>query len=109
MEAEVRRLYLILAVLGAVVPYYFFISFLSQHGLNLGELVEQRFANVISTFFAVDLLLTTVVFLVYLGSEGRRQAPAWWVYAVATLLDGPSFTVPLFLYARKARARPTSS
>jgi hypothetical protein len=30
-----RRLYLVLAIIGLVVPYYFFLSFLLAHGLDL--------------------------------------------------------------------------
>jgi len=98
------RLYLILAVLGAIVPYYFFISFVVDHGFDLGLFVKQLLANEISTFFAVDLVITAVVFLVYSWTEARRRLVSkWWVYAAATLLVGPLFALPLFLYAREQR------
>ena len=45
-----RRLYLLLAALGLVLPYYFLGQFLFQQGLNLPLLVQQLFANPISTF-----------------------------------------------------------
>ena len=67
-----KRLYLILALAGFVLPYYFFISFLAQHGLNLSLLVEQLFGTPISTFFAVDLIMTAIVFWVFVLQEARR-------------------------------------
>ena len=99
-----KRLYLILAILGLVVPYYFFVSFLLAHGLNLGLLVEQLFANEISTFFAVVLIITALVFLLFSYTESRRLGIRHWgVYLVSTLVVGPSFAVPLFLYARESK------
>jgi hypothetical protein len=99
-----KRPYLILAVAGFVVPYYFLISFLAVNGLNLTLLVEQLFGTPISTFFAVDLIITAVVFWVFVYQETRRlQMSRWWVYVVATLLIGPSFALPLFLYFREMR------
>ncbi len=60
-----KLLYLILAMAGFILPYYFFISFLAANGLNLSLLIEQLFATPISAFFAVDLLITAVVFWVF--------------------------------------------
>ena len=99
-----KRLYLVLAMAGFVVPYFFLISFVAANGLNLTLLVEQLFGTPISTFFAVDLIITAVVFWVFLYQEARRlQMSRWWVYVVATLLVGPSFALPLFLYFRETR------
>jgi hypothetical protein len=99
-----KRLYLVLAVAGIVVPYYFLISFLAANGLNLTLLVEQLFSTPISTFFAVDLIITAVVFWVFLYREASRlHMKRSWVYVVATLLVGPSFALPLFLYFREMR------
>ena len=98
-----RKLYLILAVVGFVVPYSFFGSFLVSSGLNLHLIVSQLFANNISSFFAVDLLISAIVFWVFLYRESRRcRMGNWWIFIVATLTVGPSFALPLFLYFREA-------
>ena len=87
-----RKLYLILAVIGLMLPYYFFVSFLVENGLDLGLLIDQLFANDISTFFAVDLIITAVVFLIFMFREAARyRMRNWWLYVVATLAVGPSF------------------
>ena len=99
-----KRLYLILALIGFVVPYYFFAGFLAANGLNLTLLIQQLFGTPVSTFCAVDLLITAVVFWVFLYQEARHlQMRRWWVYITATLLVGPSFALPLFLTFRETR------
>ena len=99
-----KRVYLSLAIVGFVLPYYFLIGFLAANGLDLSLLIQQLFATPISTFFAVDLLVTAVVFWIFLYQEARRlQMKHYWVYIIATLLVGPSFALPLFLYFRETR------
>jgi hypothetical protein len=99
-----KKLYLLSAIVGFVLPYYFFVSFLTANGLNLQLLFSQLFASNISSFFAVDLIITAIVFWVFLCREAQRwQMGNWWVYILATLLVGPSFAMPLFLYFRKSR------
>lgn len=56
-----KRIYLILAILGLVFPNYFFISFLIKNGPNGPLIFQQLLATPISTFFAVDLILTAKV------------------------------------------------
>jgi hypothetical protein len=99
-----KRLYLSLAVIGWVLPYFFFVSFLIENGLDLALLLDQLFASYISTFFAVDLIITAIAFLVFAQQESqKREMGNWWAYIVATLTVGPSFALPLFLYFRDQR------
>jgi hypothetical protein len=99
-----KHLYLILAVIGFVAPYYFFISFLIAHGLDARAFVAGLFATQASSFFVVDLIISSVVFLCYLRKEAARHStPYSWLYVVALLTVGLSFALPLFLYARESR------
>lgn len=101
MEVIVKTFYAALATIGFILPYYFFISFLLTHGLDLPLFVEQLFASPISTFFAVDLILTALALLIFSYYEARRLAMRkWWLVAISTLLIGPPFSLPLFLYMR---------
>ena len=50
-----KHVYLLLAVIGFILPYYFFISFLMLHGLDARLFIRELFGTPISTFFAVDL------------------------------------------------------
>jgi hypothetical protein len=103
-----KNIYLILAILGLLLPYWFFFKFLNANGLNVSLLMQQLFANDISTFFAVDLILSTVVFWIFMVSEAINwQMKNWWLYILASLVAGLSFALPLFLFfrARKLEAR----
>jgi hypothetical protein len=97
-----KNVYLILAVIGLVAPYYFLISFLTAHGLDGKAFVQQLFGTQISTFFAADLLLSSVVFVRFLRQEAARyEMRRWWLYLAALLTVGLSFALPLFLYVRE--------
>ena len=97
-----KRMYFILAFFGFVIPYYFFIRFLFTSGLNLVEMGNQLFASDMSTFFAVDLFIVAVVFLIFSYFNSRKLGmKRWWVYLLATLIIGPSFSIPLYLGIRE--------
>ena len=97
-----RALYLALAVLGAVLPLSQFLPFLGDHGLDLPLFFEQLFANRISAFFGLDVIVSALVVLVLVGTEGPRVGVRHlWVYVLATLSVGVSFGLPLFLFARE--------
>ena len=67
-----KCIYLVLAVIGFVGPYYFFASFLAAHGLDGKTFVQELLGTKISTFFAADLLVSSVVFVIYLRQEAIR-------------------------------------
>lgn len=48
---------------------YFLISFVAKIGLDIPLLLQRLFANDVSTFFAVYLIITILVFWVYLYAE----------------------------------------
>jgi uncharacterized protein DUF2834 len=99
-----RTLYLALCVVGAVLPYSLFIPFLLEHGLDFRLIVEQLFANRISGSFALDVIVSSVAFWVFVFVEGRRSgARNLWAPIAANLVVGLSLGLPLFLYMRERR------
>jgi hypothetical protein len=97
-----KNIYLILAIVGLLVPYYFFFRFFSEGGFNLSSLTQQLLANDLSTAFVADLVISVLVFWVYLFAEANRlQMKNAGFYVLATLLVGLSFSLPLFLYFRE--------
>ena len=99
-----KSVYLILALLGLVVPYWFLFEFLGTNGFDLALLVQQLFANNISTFFAVDLVISILVFWLYMIAEANKlNMKNWWLYILASLTVGLSFALPLFLYFREGK------
>jgi predicted membrane protein len=100
-----KVLYLLLCVAGTILPYSFFVQFLREHGLNLRLVVEQLFANSISSFFGTDVIVATVCLWVFVYFEGRRaRVKNLWAPVVASLVVGVSLGLPLFLYLRESRA-----
>jgi phosphate/sulfate permease len=97
-----KLVYLILAIIGFILPYYFLISFLMTHGLAARVFLNQLIGTPISTFFATDLLISCVVFMKFLKGEAERHAMKHqWVYWISLLTVGLSFALPLFLWARE--------
>lgn len=99
-----RHVYLVLCVLGTVLPYSQLIPFLREHGLNLGLFVQQLFSTPVSGFFGTDVLVSSLVLWVLVYTEGRRLGlRRLWLPVVANLAVGVSLGLPLFLYQREAR------
>ncbi|MFP3393198.1 DUF2834 domain-containing protein [Brevibacillus sp. SIMBA_040] len=97
-----KVIYLVLAIAGAVLPYSHFIPFLQANGLDLKLLSSQLFVNDISSFFATDFLICCVVFFCFLFQEAKKgHIKHAWIYVVATLTIGLSFSLPLFLFFRQ--------
>ena len=99
-----KLLYLLLCVIGAILPYSFFIQFLREHGLSVRLIIAQLFANSISSFFATDVIVATICLWLFVYFEGRRaRVRHLWAPVVASLLVGVSLALPLFLYLRESR------
>ena len=97
-----KNIYLFLCVLGVTLPYSQFVPWVMDNGLPLGLLVHQLFANRISAFFGLDVLVSSVVFLVFMGLEGRRLRLRFrWLPIVGLCAVGVSLALPLFLYLRE--------
>ncbi|MCI0356703.1 MAG: DUF2834 domain-containing protein [Acidobacteria bacterium] len=99
-----KTVYLALCFAGAVLPYWQFLPWLSEHGLNFALLFRELFANRISAFFGIDVIVSALVLFVFIGVESsRRRIRTWWLPTLATLTVGVSLGLPLFLYLRELR------
>jgi hypothetical protein len=99
-----KKLYLLGAILGLVLPYLYFIPFVMEHRLDVGLLINQVFANQISAFFGLDVIVSSLVLWVFVFAEGKRLAMKHlWVYVVCNLTVGVSLALPLFLYFREGK------
>lgn len=100
MRSKTR--YLGLAVLGTVLPYWWFVPFLREHGLDPRLFVQQLFATPVSGFFGWDVIVSSVVLWVFVLTEGRRRRMSGlWAPLAASLAVGVSLGLPLFLYLRE--------
>ena len=101
-------IFLTLAVIGAVAPWFFFMKFFGAEGPG-GDFVGALFVNGAAGGFTADLLITSWVFWIFLFSEGGRVGVGkLWLYVVLNLLIGLSCALPLFLWAREKALAQTS-
>lgn len=99
---RLRHLYLILCVIGTILPYSKFLPWMMDHGLNVALLCEELFATRIGAFFGFDVIVTAIVVILFITAEGRRMALSLlWFPILATLLVGVSLGLPLFLFLRQ--------
>jgi hypothetical protein len=105
-----KLFYLALCILGVVLPYSQFIPWLAEHGVNDRLFVQELFATSISTFFALDVIVSAVVVLRFIRAEsGRLQMNHARLAIPATLLVGVSLGLLLFLYLRELQLEPTGA
>ena len=97
-----KTIFLSLAILGFVAPYFFFLQVPPESALDLSALIQPLFANNFMKGVGMDLMVSVIVFWVFVVIEANRiQMKSPWLYLLATLLVGLSFALPLFLYFRE--------
>ena len=96
---KTRSIYLLLCVVGAVIPYLQFVPWVAENGLHMRLIFQDLFVNRISTFFALDLIVSAVVLVFFVFVErARHRLRLWWLPILATLCVGVSLGLPLALY-----------
>jgi hypothetical protein len=102
---KLRRVYLIFCLLGLLLPYSQFVPWIVEHhALNMPLFVRDLFANRISAFFAFDVIVSAVVLISFIHTEGKRLGMRLlWLPTIGTLLIGVSLGFPLFLYQRQLK------
>ncbi len=97
-----KKLYLLLAILGAIVPYMFFFQFIQINGFDLPGFVAGLFVNGAAGGFSADFLITSFVFWLYMFAEAKsNDGPAPWLFIILNLTIGLSCAFPAYLYARE--------
>jgi hypothetical protein len=94
--------YLILCFAGFLLPYWQFVPWVLQNGLNMPLFFRELFANRIAGFFGMDVIVSAVALIVFTRVE-RKRLPIrrGWLVVVAELTVGVSLALPLFLYLRE--------
>jgi hypothetical protein len=99
-----KDIFLVLAILGFIAPYYFFLRISPEDVWDISSLLQPLFATNFMKGLAMDLTVSLIVFWVFVFVEANRlQMKNPWVYLLATLLVGLSFALPLFLYFRERK------
>ena len=97
-----KTLYLTLFVAGCVLPLSQFVPWVLAHGVDPRLFVSELFANRISGFFGLDVIVSALVLLAWIADERRRRGlRGAWAPALATVLVGVSAGLPLLLLLRR--------
>jgi hypothetical protein len=100
---KAKTIYLLQCFIGVVLPYWQFVPWVAQNGLNMRLFVQQLFANRVSAFFGMDVFVSAIALLLFVRIENSRlSVRGRWLPLLAVLTVGVSLGLPLFLYLREA-------
>jgi hypothetical protein len=103
-SATRHRIYILLAVVGAVIPYVILFPWTREHGFQPSLFLSELFATRPASIFASDVLYSAAVFLVFAFVEGRRLGMRrLWVHPLVVVTVGLCCALPLFLAQRERR------
>ncbi len=98
------KLYLVLTVIGSLLPWIFLDQFLFSGNAAIAEFFAQATATPVGIALAADLAISCIVFFCFTWFELSRLnlSRRWlWLYLGCTLGIGLSCSLPLFLYLRE--------
>lgn len=97
-------LFLLLAIAGAALTWYFNIQFMQQNpgAFDIRLFVSGGLANPAAASLTMDIFIAAVTGLVWMGIEAKRLGMKHlWFYYVSTCLIAFAFAFPFFLFQRE--------
>jgi len=97
-----KKLYLLLAIIGAIVPYTYFFQFFQIEGLNIPAFISSLFFNGAVAGSTFDLLIASLIFWLFMFQQVKESdGPKPYLFIVLNLTIGLSCALPAYLYARE--------
>lgn len=97
-----KRLYLVLALLGTVIPWLFFAAFFSSEGADFPLFFRSLFANGAAGGFSADVLVSILVFWIWSYYDAKKhKVRYWWTVLPTSFCVGLSLALPLYLFFRE--------
>ena len=97
-----KNLYLLLAIVGAIVPYYFFFQFFQAEGVDIVAFISALFVNGAAGGFSADVLLASVIFWLFMFHQVKAsEGPKPYLFIALNLAIGLCCALPAYLYARE--------
>ena len=105
-----KNIYLIFAIVGAVVPYVFFFDFFADNGISLPAFLGALFVNGAAGGFSADLFISSFVFWLFMFAR-RAAGPNPTLFVILNLTIGLSCALPAYLFwdARSREQEPRGS
>ncbi|HMZ07615.1 MAG TPA: DUF2834 domain-containing protein [Anaerolineales bacterium] len=99
-----KTAYLILTIVGFILPYYFVFQFYTTNEMSTAEALSQLVSSHWGALFVADLTISVFAAWTFIYHEAKRlNMKYWWAYLIATMTVGLSFALPLFLYFRERK------
>lgn len=101
-----RILYLVLAVAGLVLPWYYNLQYLEQSGgsFNIGDFMASAATTPAAQSLSWDLAIACIAGLSWIYFEAKRLGMRFfWLYIVLAFSVAYAFAFPLFLFMRQGK------
>ena len=101
-----KWIYLLLAILGAILPTLSNIEFIRSYGpsFDIQLFIELANDNPASQSLSRDLFIGSIAVFIWIISESKRlKMKNLWVVVLTTFTIAFAFSAPLFLYLRELR------
>jgi hypothetical protein len=101
-----RLLYLILAIAGLVMTWYYNLQFMEASGgsFDITEFMAASSSNAASQSLSWDLAIACLAGLLWIFFESRRLGLRFfWIYIILAFSVAYAFAFPLFLFVRQGK------
>ncbi|WP_394178695.1 DUF2834 domain-containing protein [Marinomonas posidonica] len=99
---NIKHLYLLLCVVGTLVPLSQFVPWVLEHRVNIPLFFDELFQTRIGAFFGLDVVISALALFAFMFYETKQRKIAYaWTAVLGTLCIGVSLGLPLFLYLRQ--------
>lgn len=100
-----KTFYLVLTILGILLPYGALLPWLIENGLDLPYLIQQATANPISLVAWLDVIVSVFALIGFIFVDGKKHQIHGRYWAVfGTLTVGVSCGLPLYLYLKERQS-----
>ncbi len=102
--STLRMIYLALAILGTLVPFWHFFAWFREFGWSLSGLMSAWHVNAATTGLVWDLTIAAVTLTLFILVEAVYRRDRLCLVAIpATFLIGVSCGLPLYLFLRSRK------
>lgn len=101
-----RILYLLLAIAGVVMTWYYNLQFMEESGgsFDIAEFMAAGASNAASQSLSWDLAIACLAGLLWIFFESKRLGMRFfWVYIILAFSVAYAFAFPLFLFVRQGK------
>ena len=97
-----KYFYGVFCVLGIILPFSQFISWLNENGLNLPLMFYQITSDKLSLFAWFDVIISAVVLIGFVIWDSRKNnIKNAWISIISTCCVGVSLGLPLYLLIKE--------